>query len=337
MDFDGQSTAVARRRSLPFLVAVTSLVLYTQIAGFAVARAAERYPTRPIRIVQGFSAGGISDVLARIVGEKLERSLGQAVVVDSRSGGGGIVGMRTVHDSTPDGYTLLLGNSAITISSSRQEKLEFDPMKAFVPVSMIGTAPSILLSNPSLPVSNIADLIKYVKANTAKVNCATSGVGTSNDLAVHLLNHMAGIAIQNVPYKGSGPSLTAALSNETPLSFAPVLPAIPHVKQGRLRGLGVSSLKRNRALPDVPAIAETVPGYEDVGFYSIVAPRRVPPAIVDLLHKEINAALAMPDVQAKMASLGLDVAIMTREEFAKFLIQDERKWKELVRATGLAL
>jgi tripartite-type tricarboxylate transporter receptor subunit TctC len=148
---------------------------------------------------------------------------------------------------------------------------------------------------------------------------------------------MTGIAIQNVPYKGSGPSLTAALANETPLSFAPVLPAIPHVKQGRLRGLGVSSLKRNRALPDVPAIAETVPGYEDVGFYSIVAPRNVPAAVIGLLHKEINAALEMPDVQAKMGALGLDVAIMTRDEFAKFLLQDERKWSELVRATGLSL
>ncbi len=301
------------------------------------AHAEESFPSRPIRIIQGFSAGGISDTLARIVGEKVERRLGQPIIVEARSGGGGIVGMSAVIDATPDGYTLLLGNSAITISPNRRQKLPFDPLKAFVPVSMIGTAPSILVANPSLPIASIRELIDYAKANPGKTDCATSGIGTSNDLAVHLLNHMAGVRIVNVPYKGSGPSLTAAVSNETPLSFAPVLAAIPHVREGRLKGLGVSSLKRNAAFPDVPAIAESVPGYEDVGFYSIVAPRDVPPRLIRLLHKEINAALALPDVNKRLVNLGLDVAIMTREEFAAFIAQDAKKWKDLVSAASLSL
>ena len=146
---------------------------------------------------------------------------------------------------------------------------------------------------------------------------------------------MAGIAIQTVPYKGSGPSLIAAIANETPLSFAPVLSAIPHVTQGRLKALGVSSLKRNRAFPEVPAIAETVPGYEDVGFFSIVAPRAVPSRVLDLLHRQINAALALPDVQTRLVNLGLDVAIMTRAQLGDFIAQDARKWKELVREARL--
>jgi len=314
-------------------------LLFALAMGFTLqtVSAADVYPRRPIRIVQGFSAGGISDTLARIVGEKLEKRFGQPVIVETRSGGGGVVGMEAVVDATPDGYTLLLGNSAITISPNRKEKLRFDPLRAFVPVSMIGTAPSILVANPAVPASSVAELITYVKAHPGKVDCATSGVGTSNDLAVHLLNHMAHIKITNIPYKGSGPSLTAAVANETPLSFAPVLAAIPHVKQGRLKALGVSSLKRNHAFPDVPAIAETIPGYEDVGFYSIVAPRGAPNTVIELLHREINAALALPDVQTRLTNLGLDVPIMTRSEFGEFIAKDARKWQELVRETNVAL
>lgn len=299
------------------------------------AHADGKYPYRPIRIIQGFSAGGVSDTLARIVGDKLGERLGQPIVVEARPGGGGIVGMTTVLGSTPDGYTLLLGNSAITVSPNRKDKLPFDPMKMFVPVSMIGTAPSILLANPSMPVSSVTELIAYAKTMPGKVNCATSGIGTTNDLGVHLLNYMAGIKIINVPYKGSGPSLIAALGNETPLSFAPLLPAIPLVKQGRLKAIGMSGLKRNQALPNVPTIAEGLPGYDDVGFYSIVASRDVPKPVIELLHNEINKVLALPDVQTHLNSLGLDVGIMTRREFADFIRKDAEKWSELVHKGNL--
>lgn len=307
------------------------LALAGAAIGAQVAHADEKYPYRPIRIVQGFSAGGVSDTLARIVGDKLGERLGQPIVVEGRPGGGGIVGMTTVLGATPDGYTLLLGNSSITVSPNRQDKLPFDPMKMFVPVSMIGTAPSILLANPSMPASSVKELIAYAKSRPGQVNCATSGIGTTNDLGVHLLNYMADIKIINVPYKGSGPSLTAALGNETPLSFAPLLPAIPLVKQGRLKAIGMSSLKRNQALPDVPTIAEGLPGYETVGFFSIVAGRDVPKPIVEFLHKEINAVLALPEVQMHLTRLGLDLGIMTRGEFADYIRKDAAKWAELVQ------
>ena len=297
--------------------------------------AQDRYPYRPIRVIQGFSAGGVSDTLARIVGDKLSERLGQPVVVAAKAGGGGIVGMTTVVEATPDGYTLLLGNSSITISPNRTDKPRFDPMKAFVPVSMFGTAPSILLAHLSLPVNSVNELVTYAKKMPGKINSATSGIGTTNDLGIHLLNQMAGIKIVNVPYKGSGPSLTAVLGNETSLSFAPLLPSIPHVQFKRVKPLGLSGLKRSPTMPDVPTIAESVPGFDAVGFFGIVAYREVPRPIIELLHKEINTVLAMPDVQGHFNRLGLDVNIMTMKEFGDFIQTDAKRWADLVREAKL--
>ena len=323
------------------LLRQTAALMFALAGGTACAQFAHaadaKYPYKPIRIIQGFSIGGISDTLARIVGDKLGARLGQPIVVEARPGAGGIVGMTAVAGATPDGYTLLLGNATLTISPNLKQKPPFDPIKMFVPVSMIGTAPSVLMANPSMPVHSIKELIAYAKARPGEINCATSGVGTSNDLAVHLLNSMAGINIVTVPYKGSGPSLTAVLGNETPLSFGPLLPAIPQVKAKRLSGLGITSLERNQALPDVPAIAEVLPGYEDVGFYSIVARHDVPGSIIDFLHKEINAVLALPDVQKHLVGQGLDAKVMTRQEFADFIARDARRWKDLVQTAHLVM
>ncbi len=314
---------------------ITALAFASIAAGALSAQAQDKYPYRPIRIIQGFSSGGVSDTLARIVGERLGERLGQPIVVEARPGGGGIVGMTAVMEATPDGYTLLLGNSAITLTPSRKDKPKFNSMTAFIPVSMFGTAPSILLAHPSLPVSSVTELIAYAKPIPGKINCATSGIGTTNDLGVHLLNQMAGITIINIPYKGSGPSLTAALGNETSLSFAPLLPSIPHVQQRRLKAIGVSSPKRNPAVPDVPAMAEGLPGYHHVGFFGIAANRNVPKPVIELLHKEINAVLAMPDIQGHFSRLGLDLNIMTLTEFADFIQADAKKWADLVRSAQL--
>jgi tripartite-type tricarboxylate transporter receptor subunit TctC len=299
------------------------------------ALAQDRYPYRPIRIIQGFSAGGVSDTLARVIGDKLGERLGQPIVVAAKPGGGGIIGMTTVIEASADGYTLLLGNSAITISPNRKDKPRFDPMKAFVPIAMFGTAPSILLANPTMPVGSMPELIAYAKTMPGKINAATSGIGTTNDLGIHLINQMAGVKIMNIPYKGSGPSLTAALGNETSLSFSPLLPAIPHVQFKRLKALGMSGLKRSPAMPDVPAIAESLPGYDAVGFFGVVAYREVPRPVINLLHKEINTVLALPEVQANLARLGLDLSILSQKEFGDFIAQDARKWADLVRDAKL--
>ena len=315
-----------------------ALLLVAAAAAFGSWQSASAgFPERPLRIIQGFSIGGISDTLARIIGDKLGAQIGQPVVVEARPGAGGLISMRAAYEATPDGYTMLLGNSAITVSPQRSKKPPFDPMKVLVPVSMIGTAPSILLANPSRPIHSVKELIEYAKERPGKVDCATSGIGTTNDLGVHLLNYMAHVKILNVPYKGSGPSLNAVLGDETPLSFAPLLPSIPHVKYGRLTALGVSSAERNAALPDVPAIAETIPGYEDVGFYSLVAHYRTPRKIVERLHKEINEALADAQVRDRLEKFGVNVKIMSRRQFAEFIHKDAAKWANLVQQAHLVL
>lgn len=294
-----------------------------------------KFPYRPIRIVHGFSSGGISDTLARVIGDNLGRTMSQTIVVEPRPGGGGIVAMTYVKNQTPDGYTLLLGNSAITVSPNRRDKPPFNPLKTFVPVSMIGTAPSILLANPAAHIHSVHELIDAAKAHPGKIDCATSGIGTTNDLGVHLLNSMAGIKLVPIPFKGSGPSLTAALSDETSLSFAPLLPSIRLVKSGQLAALGVSSLERNQALPDVATIAESLPGFVDVGFYSIVAERSVPLPIIRQLHKEINATLETPSVRDQFTRLGTTVTVMTRKQFGDYIAQDAKKWADLVRTAHL--
>jgi tripartite-type tricarboxylate transporter receptor subunit TctC len=295
------------------------------------------YPYRPIRIIQGFTVGGVSDTLARTIGEKLGERVGQTVVVEPRQGAGGVLAMEAAAQSSPDGYTLLMGTATITISPNFKQKLAFDPMKSYVPIALLGTAPSILLANPAVPVKSIGELIAYARARPGQINVSTSGVGTTNDLAVHLLNYMTGTKMVTVPYKGSAATLTATIAGETPLNFGPLLPAIPLVQAGRLKALGVTTLKRTPAVPDVPAIAETVPNFEAVSWYGIVAPLKTSPAIVRRLNAEINAVLALPEVAKRLASQGVDVESMSPQQFTEYIKTDAARWKELFERTGLML
>jgi len=305
------------------------------LAWAAPTRADSIFPTKPVRIIQGFSIGGISDTIARILGEGLGERLGQPVVVEARAGAGGVVGMAAVRAAPRDGYTLMLGNTVLTITGNKQDKPAFDPMSEFVAVAMIGTSPSILLANRSFPVGDLKQLIAFAKVRPGQIDCATSGVGSTNDLALHLFNHMAGLKLATVPYKGSGPALTATLGGETPLIFSPLLPAIAPVRSGRLKAFGVSGTTRSAALPEVPAIAELLPGYEAVGFSGIVAPTGVPAPVLERLHKEINAVLGMPAVRKRLDAQGVDVAVMSRDEFGTFLNRDAKRWTELVQKANL--
>jgi len=257
------------------------------VAGVLIHLQANAYPTRPVRFVVGFLPGGPSDTIARVVGSKLSEALGQQVVVDNRAGAGGNVSAEIVAAAQPDGHSILLGTGGpLVIAPVIGQKVGFDPDRDFAAVSMLGESMSILSAHPSLAANNIRELIALAKAKPGEINYASSGIGTANHLAAELLNSMAGIRLVHVPFRGSGAALPALISGEVKLGFGPLLPAIPHVKAGRLKALGVSGIKRSSGAPEIPTIAEQgLPGFEVNSWYGVFVPAATPAPIVARLNK----------------------------------------------------
>ena len=296
-----------------------------------------KYPTRPIRFVVGFLPGGPSDTIARVVGGKLAEALGQPVIVDNRAGAGGNVSADIVAGAPPDGHTILLGTGGpLVIAPIVGQKVGFDPDKDFAPVSTLGGSMSILAAHPSLPASNVKELIALARRSPGEINYASSGVGSANHLTAELLSSMAGIKLSHVPYKGSGAALPALISGEVKLGFGPLLPAIPHVKAGRIKALGVSGLKRASAAPDVPTIAEQgLPGFQVDSWYGVFVPAKTPKPIVAQLNRELNRILALPDVKERLARDGVDTAGSTPEHLHK-IVQDEKKmWLKVIKTANI--
>ena len=307
------------------------------LAAFPASAADVKYPTRPIRFVVGFLPGGPSDTIARVVGGKLAEALGQPVIVDNRAGAGGNVSADIVADAPPDGHTILLGTGGpLVIAPIIGQKVGFDPDKDFAPVSTLGGSMSILAAHPSLPASNVKELIALAKAKPGEINYASSGVGSANHLTAELLSSMAGIKLTHVPYKGSGAALPALISGEVKLGFGPLLPAIPHVKAGRIKALGVSGLKRASAAPDVPTIAEQgLPGFHVDSWYGVFVPAKTPRPIVARLNTELTRILALPDVKERLSRDGVDPAGSTPEHLHK-IVQDEKKmWLKVIRQANI--
>jgi len=318
-----------------------ALIFATLCVSSAGLRAADTvtsdYPNRPLRLITGFLPGGISDTLARVVGEKLGERIGQRVVIDGRPGAGGLISLEIAAGSTPDGYTLLLCTPAVTISPSFTRKLSFDPLNSFAAVSMLGSSPTITVVNPAVPADSMKELIALAKAKPGQLNYASSGQGTTNHLAGELLKTMAGIQITPITYKGAALTLLATISGETQLTFSPLLPAIPHIKSGKLRGLAVTSAKRSTALPDTPAIAETLPGYDVTSGYGILVPAKTPQAIIARLNTEINRVLETRDVKERLTAQGVEVAGSSSVELAAFIKNDAVRWAKLVKESGIRL
>jgi tripartite-type tricarboxylate transporter receptor subunit TctC len=300
----------------------------------AYAQSPQKYPTRPIRLVLPFPPGGSTDVIARVVGQKLTESWGQQVIIDNRPGGGGNIAAEYVARATPDGYTLFQVNVANTIAVSLYPKLNYNLMNDFIPLSLLGTTPFVLLAHPSVPAKNVRELITLAKARPGQLNYASAGAGSSTHLSGELLKSMAGIDIVHVPYKGTGPAVTALLSGEVDLYFAAVSAAAPMVNAGRLRALGVSSAKRAALMPDVPTIGETLKGYETVTWHGVLAPTGTPKEIVQQLSGELIRILQAPDVREKLVSQGFDPVGDTPEQFAAFLRAEIAKWAKVVKASG---
>ena len=312
------------------------IVAIAALAAFAPAQAQD-YPTRPITLVIPFAPGGSTTIVGRGVAEKMSALLGEKIVVDNRPGAGGTVGTRAVAKSEPDGYTLLLGyTGTLAIGPSLYKKAGYDPRKDFAPVGMIGNAPNSLVVNPSFAAKTLAELIAHAKANPGKVNFGSAGAGTASHITGEYFARSAGIALVHIPYKGTGPVLTDLLGGHIPMAFAPIPASHSNVAAGKLRALAVTSTTRSGLLPDVPTIAESgIPGFDASLYYGLVAPAGTPRPIVDKLNKALRDALASDEVKRQLGNDGTEITPGSPEDYAALIDKDEKKWAQLVKASGV--
>jgi len=298
---------------------------------------AETYPTASIRLVVAFTPGGPSDVLARIVGERMSVRLGQPVVIDNRPGAGGNVAAEIVAKAPPDGYTLLNGNNSILATNAAlYSHLPFDPLQDFAPITLIGSQPNILVVHPSLPVHSVADLIKLAKSEPGKLNYGSSGNGTAAHLAAELFRLQAGVDIVHVAYRGAAPALTDLASGRLQLMFATSASVMQFIENGTLRPLAVTTATRSPAVPSLPTIAESgFPDFEATTWHGFVAPAKTPRAVIDTLNHAIVQALREPEVKKRLAALGVDIVGNTPAEFRAYIKAESDKWAGVVAKAGL--
>jgi len=308
------------------------------LAAFSAAAAqAADYPTRPVRIIVGYPPGGSTDIVARLIGNWLSQRLGQQFIVENRAGAGNNIGTEAVVKAAPDGYTMLLVNPANTINASLYKHLNFVFLRDIDPVANVIQVPNVMEVNPSVPAKTVAEFIAYAKANPDKVNVASSGNGTSIHLSGELFKMMTGTKMTHVPYKGSAPMLTDLLAGQVQVTFDNLPSSIGHIKAGKLRALAVTTSKRSPEMPDVPTVAETVPGYEASAFFGFGVPHGTPKEIVDKLNAEINLALKDATMLKKLADLGGIPTPGTADDFKKFLTAETAKWEKVVHAANLSI
>jgi tripartite-type tricarboxylate transporter receptor subunit TctC len=295
------------------------------------------YPARQPHIIVGYPAGGSTDILARIFGDWLGKRLGQQFIVENRPGAGNNLATEAVVKSPPDGYTIILVNPANAINASLYKNLNFNFLRDIDPVAGFIRVPNVMEVHPSVPANTVAEFIAYVKANPDKVNIASSGNGTSIHLSGELFKMMTGTKMTHVPYKGSAPMLTDLLGGQVQVTFDNLPSSINHIKAGKLRALAVTTAKRSEELPDVPTVAETVPGFEASAFFGFGVPKGTPKEIVDLLNKEINLALKDPGILAKLKELGGTLIPGSPADFGKLVADETAKWEKVVRAADLSI
>jgi len=295
---------------------------------------AQDYPSRPVKWVVGYPAGGAADILARLIGQRLSERLNQQFIIENKPGAGNNVGTEAVVNADPDGYTILLVNPANGINASLYTKLSFNFIRDIAPVAGIARVPNVMIVPPDFPAKTVAEFIAYAKANPGKVNMASSGNGTSIHLSGELFKAMTGVEMQHVPYRGSAPAVTDMIGNRVQVMFDNMPSCIAHIKAGTLRALAVTTADRSAELPDVPTVGDTVKGYEASAWFGVGAPARTPKAIIDKLNKEVNAILAEPAIKARIAELGGVTLIGTPADFGKIIVSETEKWEKVVKFAG---
>jgi tripartite-type tricarboxylate transporter receptor subunit TctC len=304
--------------------------LFVAIVGIVPASAA--YPDKPVKVIVPFAPAGPTDVMARLIAQKLSENLKQQFYIENHPGAGGNIGMTQVAKSAPDGYTVLVASSSFVVNPSLYAKNPYDPFKDFAPVTLAAASPNVFAVHPDLPVKTLKELIDLVKADPAKYSMANPGVGTTPQLAGELFKLSAKLDLTSVPFGGAGPAIQSGVAGHTPIVVSAIPPAAPQIQGGKLRGLAVTGAKRSKALPDVPTMAEAgAPGQESETMQGIFLPAGTPKEIVELLNREIAKVMALPDVQAKCAQLGFDVVANKPDEFAVYIKSEVEKWGRVIK------
>jgi tripartite-type tricarboxylate transporter receptor subunit TctC len=316
-----------RRQLLPLTAAAVALPAVSRFA------CAQSYPTRAVHLVEGFGAGGAPDIVARLIGQSLSERLGQAFVVENRSGASGSIATEAVVRAPPDGYTLLLVTTANAVNAT-MFKLSFDFIRDIAPVVGIVRVPLVMEVHPSVPARTVAELIAYAKAHPGKVNLASAGIGTTTHIAGEMFKAMAGVDLFHVPYRGAQ-VFPALLAGDAQVYFGPLLSSIGYVRAGKLRALAVTTATRSPMLPDVPALDETLPGYEASVWFGIGAPKRTPGVVIERLNKEVNVSIADPKVEARLADLGGTALGGLPADFGKLIADETRKWGDVILAANI--
>ena len=315
---------VAGAATLPAVSAMASLVAWAQT-----------YPSRPVRWVVGFTPGGATDVIARLVSQWLSERLGQSFVIENRPGAGSNVATEVVVNAPADGYTLLLVAPAHVINATLYEKLNYNFIRDIAPVASFSREPNVMVVNPAMPAKSVSEFIAYAKANPGRINMASSGNGTSVHVAGEMFKMMTGVRMQHVPYRGAAPAITDLLAGQVQVMFASMPSAIEYIRTGKLRALAVTTATRSPALPDIPTVADEVAGFEASSVYGVGVPRKTPTEIIDKLNKEINAVLADPKVKARFAELGGTMLPGTPADYGKLIAEETEKWGKVVRAANI--
>jgi len=296
----------------------------------------EKYPVRPVRIVVPSTPGGGLDVLARILGPRLTAKWGQQVVIDNRAGAGGIIGTEIVAKSPPDGHTLLIVTTGFVTNAFMHDKLPYRTPGDFDPITIVGSSPNVLVAHPSLAAKSVKELIALARDKPKQLTFGSSGAGSGGHLSMALLQYTARIDLTHVPYKGAGAATAAVVAGEVQLLATATGAALPHVKSGRIRALGVTSAKRTAVLPDVPTVAESgLPGYEVEGWYGVLAPAKMPKALLQRIYADVLEVMRLPEVSAQIQAAGFDVGGLPPGEFAQYIDREVRKWQAVIKAAGI--